>query len=167
MFNRSRGTMDNLRKIYASKAGREETSIYSPPFLASHVYSIFLGTRIKADPSPPLWGAWDNLECKASFDPDIGPAALPWCCFIILLEILSLVICERRRAISRRTLNKCTLCYLEGMIDQQSMSKYELLFRLMNGASMPESWEQGGLCLGVWGFLDEGKENPHRELKLR
>ena len=161
------GAMDSLWKIYASNAGREETSICSPLFLASHVYSIFLGTRIKADPSPPLWGAWDNLECKASFGPDIGPAALPWCCFIILLEILSLVICERRRAISRRTLNKCTLCYLEGMIDQQSMSKYELLFRLMNGASMPEFWEQGSLCLGVWGFLDEGKENPHRELKLR
>lgn len=110
------GAMDNLWKIYASNAGREETSICFPLFPASHVYNIFPGTRTKADPSPPLWGAWGNLECKESFGPDIGPAALPWCCFIILLEILFLVICKRRRAISRRTLNKCTLCYLEGMI---------------------------------------------------
>lgn len=46
--------MDNLQKIYASNAGRQETNICSPLFLARHVYSIFLGTHIKADPSPPL-----------------------------------------------------------------------------------------------------------------
>lgn len=47
-----------------SNAGRERKSIFSLPFLAGHVHSIFLGTCTEAEPSLPLCRVWGNLECK-------------------------------------------------------------------------------------------------------